>query len=72
MKGDIVMKSAMSEGDGGDVLTVEILSDMLYRQVAKDDAFDSIESASRNSSNEFVVYPFDGPALLVMVAQVKE
>jgi hypothetical protein len=72
MSDNIVMNSAVSKGDGEDVLTVETLSNILYRQIANDDAFDAIEGASRKSPNEFVVYPFDGPALLVTVAQVKE
>ena len=72
MAENIMTKSAVSEGDGEDVLTVEMLSNILYRQVANDDAFDGIEGASPKSPNEFVVYPFDGPALLVTVASVKE
>ena len=72
MSENIVTKSAVSEGDGEDLLTVEMLSNILYRQVAADDAFDAIEGASRKSPNEFIVYPFDGPPLLVMVAPVKE
>lgn len=72
MTGNILTKFDVLEGDGGDVLTVEMLSNMLYRQVAKDNAFDSIEGASRKSPNEFVVYPFDGPALLVTVVPMKE
>jgi hypothetical protein len=72
MSENIVTKSAVSEGDGEGVLTVEMLSNILYRQVANDDAFDAIEGASRKSPNEFIVYPFDGPPLLVTVAPVKE
>jgi hypothetical protein len=69
---NIVTKSVVLEGDGEDVLTVEMLSNILYRQVANDDAFDAIEVASRKSPNESIVYPFDGPPLLVTVAPVKE
>lgn len=72
MSDSIVTKSAVSEGDGEDVLTVEMLSNILYRQVANDDAFDIIEGASRTTATEFIVYPFDGPPLLVTVAQVTE
>lgn len=71
MSNNIVTKSAVSEGDGEENVTVEMLSNILYRQVANDDAFDAIEGASRKAPKEFVVYPFDGPALLVTVASVK-
>ncbi|HEY7328070.1 MAG TPA: hypothetical protein VH592_10540 [Gemmataceae bacterium] len=55
-----------------DDLSAESLSELMYRQVATDDAFDSIEGASRATATMFIVYPFDGPPLLVTVAPVKE
>lgn len=55
-----------------DELSAEGLSELLYRQVATDDAFDAIEGATRKTATEFIVYPFDGPPLLVTVAPVKD
>ena len=63
---------ATHENEGGVPLTAEELSAVLYRQVASDDAFDAIEGAIRRTPTEFVVHPFDGPALLVKVVPVQE
>ena len=72
MTDDMVVNSADPEDEAGTPMTAEDLSATLCRQVATDNAFDSIEGASRTSPNVFVVYPFDGPALLVTVTPVKE
>jgi hypothetical protein len=58
--------------NSADELSAESLSELMYRQVATNDAFDGIEGASRATATEFIVYPFDGPPLLVTVAPVKE
>lgn len=55
------------DGDGGQALTAEAFSNLLYHKVASDDAFDAIQGASRTTATEFVVHPFDGPPLAVKV-----
>jgi hypothetical protein len=69
---DIVVNSDQPNIETCTPLTAKDLSGLLYLQVATDDAFDAIEGASRKSPTEFVVHPFDGPALLVTVTPVKE
>lgn len=69
---DIVVTSVEPDDEAGIAQTAEDLSELLYRQVANDDAFDAIEGASQTSPTEFLVYPFDGTVLLVTVTPVKE
>lgn len=60
------------QDEGGEPLSAEAFTEPLYRQVASDDAFDAVEGANRRTPTQFMVHPFDGPALLVTVAQVPD
>jgi hypothetical protein len=62
----------LGQDEGGEPLTAEEVAELLYRQVASHDAFDAIEGATRRTPTEFMVHPFDGPALLATVAPVPD
>ena len=58
----------LDHDEGSEPLTAEEFAELLYRQVASHDSFDAIEGATRRTPTEFMVHPFDGPALHVTVA----
>ena len=60
------------EVEGGEPLTAEEFSALLYREIGTEKDFDDIEGLTRKTPTEFVVYPFDGPPLSVTVALAQE
>jgi hypothetical protein len=58
--------------EGGEPLTAEAFSALLYSEIATEKDFDAVGGLDRRTPTEFVVYPFDGPPLSVKVAPAQE